>query len=56
LPALIIGLVADALGQLTGYVFGAGDAAQRRVSFELNRYRHIAEQDQASRILPPDAC
>jgi glycosyltransferase involved in cell wall biosynthesis len=45
LPALITGLVADALGQLTGYAFGAGDAAQRRVSFELNRCRHITEQD-----------
>jgi hypothetical protein len=49
LPALIIGLVADAFGQLTGYAFGAGDAAQRRVSFELNRYQHITEQDRASR-------
>ena len=49
LPALSIGLVADAFGQLMGYVFGAGDAAQHRVSFELNRYRHVTEQDRASR-------
>jgi Glycosyl transferase family 2 len=49
LPALIIGLVADAFGQLAGYVFGAGDAVWRRVSFELNRYQHITEQDKASR-------
>ena len=46
-PALILGLVADALGQLMGYTFGAGDAAQRRVSFELNRYQHITERDRA---------
>jgi glycosyltransferase involved in cell wall biosynthesis len=46
-PALITGLIADALGQITGYAFGAGDAAQRRVSFELNRYQHITEQDRA---------
>jgi len=47
LPALIMGLVADAFGQLTGYAFGAGDAAQRRISFELNRYQHVTEQDRA---------
>jgi Glycosyl transferase family 2 len=51
LPALIIGLVADAFGQLMGYTFGAGDAAQHRVSFELNRYQHITEQERASRKL-----
>jgi len=37
LPVLIIGLVAHAIGEVTGYVVGAGDAAQRRVSFELHR-------------------
>ena len=47
LPALIIGLVADGLGQLTGYALGAGNAAQRRVSFELNRCQHVTEQDKA---------
>jgi glycosyl transferase family 2 len=49
LPALIVGLVADGFGQLMGYAFGAGDAAQRIVSFQLNRYQHITEQDRASR-------
>jgi len=44
-PVLIIGLVAHAIGEVTGYALGAGDAAQRRVSFELNRCRHITEQD-----------
>jgi len=47
LPALLICLVADALGQLTGYAFGTGNAAQRRVSFELTRYQHITRQDKA---------
>ena len=37
LPALILGQLADGVGQLTGYMFGAGDAAQRLVKFELNR-------------------
>lgn len=49
LPALILGLAADAFGQLIGYVLGAGDAAQQRVSFELNRYRHVTEQDRINR-------
>ena len=45
LPVLITGLVAHAVGEVTGYALGDGDAAQRRVSFELNRYRHITAQD-----------
>ena len=49
LPALIVGLTADAFGQLTGYVFGAGAAALRRVSFELSRYQHVTQQDRAER-------
>jgi hypothetical protein len=49
LPALVIGLVADAFGQLAGYAFGAGDAARRRVSFELSRCQHITESDKVSR-------
>lgn len=44
LPPLIIGLAADGFGQVIGYAFGAGDAAQSRVSFELYRCRHVARQ------------
>ena len=44
-----MGLAADAFGQLTGYVFGAGDAAQQRVSFELNRYHHVTERDRINK-------
>ena len=47
LPALIVGLIADALGQLTGYAFGVGNAAQRRVSYELNRCQRITEPERA---------
>jgi hypothetical protein len=56
LPALIAGLVADALGQLTGYAFGPGNAAQRRVSFELKRCQHVTELDRARGILPLEVC
>jgi hypothetical protein len=40
LPALMLGQVADAFGQLMSYAFGAGNAAQRMVSFELSRCQH----------------
>ena len=53
LPALIAGLVGDAFGQLTGYALGAGDAAQQRVSFELNRYQHTTKQDQQTQRVSP---
>jgi len=45
LPALIMGLAAHAIGEVTGYTLSAGDAAQRRVSFELNRHLHVTAQD-----------
>jgi hypothetical protein len=48
LPALMMGLLADAAGQIMGYAFGAGNAARRRVSFELNRYQHVTEQKRAT--------
>ena len=48
LPALSVGLIADALGQLIGYAFGVGNAAQRRVSFELNRCQHVTEHERAN--------
>jgi glycosyl transferase family 2 len=48
LPTLAAGLVADACGQLMGYAFGPGNAAQRRVSFELNRYQHTIEWDRTN--------
>ena len=49
LPALIVGLIADTLGQLMGYAFGVGHSARHRVSFELNRYQHVTEHDRAIR-------
>ncbi|MGH7824560.1 MAG: glycosyltransferase family 2 protein [Candidatus Binatia bacterium] len=45
LPALIMGLVAHAIGEVTGYSLGAGSAARRRVGFELSRHTHISAQD-----------
>ena len=43
LPALFAGLAAGALGEMVGYCFGAGDAAQKRLSFELDRRSHTCD-------------
>jgi glycosyltransferase involved in cell wall biosynthesis len=56
LPALILGLAADTAGQLMGYAFGAGNAARRRVSFELNRYQHVTAQDKAGQMVAEVNC
>jgi glycosyltransferase involved in cell wall biosynthesis len=50
LPAMSMGLVMHAIGEVTGYAFGAGAAAQRRVTFELERCRHVAEQDRRTEV------
>jgi hypothetical protein len=45
LPALIIGLVSSAIGEVCGYAFGPGLAQERRITFELNRSEHLAKQN-----------
>lgn len=45
LPALVIGVVAHALGEAVGLALGPGDATRRRVNFELDRLRHVSERD-----------
>ena len=50
LPLLMIGLVAHTIGEAVGYIFSAGTAAQRRCSFELNRYRHVAPGDRRAAL------
>jgi hypothetical protein len=40
LPALTIGLVVSAVGELTGYAFGAGRASQRLCPLEFHRDRY----------------
>ena len=49
LPALMAALVAHTLGEATGYALGSGDATQKRVTFELSRYRHVVKQDRIAR-------
>lgn len=48
LPWITLGLAMHGLGEVVGYAFGSGDAATRRMSFELNRCRHVAKQERTA--------
>ena len=50
---LVLGLVANAAGQMLGYALGPGRAAQRRTDVELNRQRHITEDERAELAATP---
>jgi hypothetical protein len=41
-PALLIGLIFDAVGQMLGYALGTGHADRRLSAFEFHRDRHVA--------------
>lgn len=43
LPSLALGLIAASFGELVGYSVGKGDSSQKRITFELERFRHLAE-------------
>ena len=45
LPAMLAGLIPHALGEMTGYAFGAGPAEERYSPYELNRSLHVTEKD-----------
>ena len=45
LPALVVGLAFDGLGELVGYATGAGDAMRRLSDLEFHRHRYLAERD-----------
>jgi glycosyltransferase involved in cell wall biosynthesis len=44
-PALMVGLTLDTIGQMLGYALGAGNASQKLYPFEFHRDRHAAHQD-----------
>ena len=46
LPSLAVGLVAATVGELMGFSLGKGDSSQKRITFELERFRHVAEHSQ----------
>ena len=45
LPSMLTALAAHCLGEISGYAFGAGDAAWQRVPCELNRCEFVTESD-----------
>jgi Glycosyl transferase family 2 len=46
LPAITIGLVAGAVGEMAGYLFGAGDSMQQTARIELFKLQFVTESDQ----------
>jgi len=44
LPALILGLVASAAGEMAGHLLGAGNAKERMRDLEFHRSRHLIER------------
>lgn len=47
-PALLLGLVFDALGQMAGFAFGPGGARERLATFEMDRLDHLDAVDRRS--------
>jgi hypothetical protein len=45
LPPITVGLVAGAVGEMAGYLFGAGDAMQQTARMELFKLEFVTEQD-----------
>lgn len=45
LHALMIGLAIDGMGQMVGYALGTGNALDKVAKFEVDRFKHIREQD-----------
>ncbi|MGH8850247.1 MAG: glycosyltransferase family 2 protein [Casimicrobiaceae bacterium] len=48
LPSMLTALAAHCLGEISGYAFGAGDAAWQRVPCELNRCEFLAAAEKKS--------
>lgn len=45
LPASLLGLGVDALGQMIGYAFGAGTSGARLAMYECHRVKHVTARD-----------
>src|SRR5713101_2628928 len=48
LPALVVGLTVDTVGQMLGYALGAGQASQKLFYFEFHRDRYLAKRNRQS--------
>ncbi len=47
-PTMCVGLVADGIGQMAGYAFGAGNAHAKMAEFEWHRMKHAPPSPQSS--------
>jgi len=47
LPILLVGLLVEGLGNMMGYLAGAGDSIDKVAKYEFHRIRHneLADQD-----------
>lgn len=45
LHTLIIGLMLDGVGQMVGYGLGTGNALEKVAKYEVDRFKHVREQD-----------
>jgi hypothetical protein len=50
LPALSVGLLFHALGELVGYTFGSGDSERTFSSYEMSRFEHLTEEDRQAEL------
>ncbi len=56
LPALVLNLLFHALGEVSGYILGKGDAEDRYLEFEARRFEAISEKDRRELgVLPPSS-
>lgn len=44
---LVVASIAATIGEIVGYSFGPGNAARKRVTFELERFRHVTKTDRS---------
>ena len=51
LPALVVGLTLDTVGQVLGYALGAGNASQKLFYFEFHRDRYLAKRDRQTQAM-----
>jgi glycosyltransferase involved in cell wall biosynthesis len=45
LPALVMGLILDGVGEMIGYAFGRGHTMEKLSDMEFHRYRYLNKQD-----------
>lgn len=53
LPPLFVGLAYDGLGQMMGYLAGAGRSGDKLTRYEFRRIDHVTNKDRAALGLPP---